>query len=358
MTRLWPLVLGLTVACTCREKAVVDAGRLRKVDVHTHFSPAAAPRMLKLMDTWGIDTVVNLSSGWPGEGLEETMAVARAHPGRIIVFANPPLHRAKQGGDWAASLPGELEAAHKLGARGVKIFKSLGLSIHGPDGKLLAVDDPALDALFEKAGELHMPVSIHTGDPIAFWQPVTEENERYDELSVHPGWSYAGRPVPTWEELFSGYERLVAKHPNTTFIGVHFGNDPEDPQRVAGMLSKYPNLYVDTAARVPELGRRNSDQLRALFIKHQDRILFGTDLGVGEREEALMLGSTGATPPGPADVERFFTSTWRFFETRDKRFASPTPIQGRWKIDGLALPPDVLRKVYSENADRLLGATR
>jgi predicted TIM-barrel fold metal-dependent hydrolase len=249
----------------------------------------------------------------------------------------------------------ELEEAHRLGARGVKIFKALGLTVRRSDGALLAADDPALDPLFEAAAALGMPVAIHTGDPVAFWLEPSEDNERYDELSVHPGWSYYGRTVPSWEALFEGYERLVARHPKTTFIGVHFGNAPEDPERVGRMLAKYPNLYVDTAARVPELGRRDPAAMRALFITWQDRILFGTDLGVGEAEGALMFGSTGASPPGPADEERFYASTYRWFQTRDRQIPSPTPVQGRWSIDGIGLPDEVLVKVYSGNATRLLG---
>ena len=353
MSRLCFLVVMTSlIGCRCGERRTAQ---FAKIDAHAHVGPAAVPHLLRLMDRWGISTTVNLSGGWPGEGLEASLLAARRAPGRIVVFATPPLRRASQGGDWAAKLPEELERAKALGARGVKIFKALGLSVRGPAGALVPVDDPALDALFEKAGALGMPVAIHTGDPVAFWQPVREENERYDELMAHPGWSYAGHPVPSWEALFEQYERLVARHPHTTFIGVHFGNAPEDPARVGAMLERFPTLYVDTAARIPELGRRGVPELRALFLKHQDRILFGTDLGVGVDESDLMLGSTGTTPPTPDDVTRFFTATWRFFETGDRRFPHPTPIQGRWTIDGLELPPEVLRKVYGGNAARLLG---
>jgi predicted TIM-barrel fold metal-dependent hydrolase len=197
-------------------------------------------------------------------------------------------------------------------------------------------------------------VSIHTGDPIAFWAAPDDANERVDELRAHPGWSYFGAQVPSWEALSEAFERRVARHPHTTFIGVHFGNAPEQPARVAAMLEKYPNLFVDTAARVPELGRRAAE-VRALILRFPDRVLFGTDLGVGEGEADLMLGSTGLTPPGPEDVDRFFASTWRFFETADEGFAHPTPIQGRWTISGLGLPDEVLRKVYAQNAGRLLA---
>ena len=339
----------LITGCTCATKPV----RYRKIDMHVHTSPAATPRLLRLMEERGIDVAVNLSGGWPGGGLEEALAAAASTNGKVVVFANPPLHLLASGLQPEA-LAAELEVAHRLGARGLKIFKALGLNYRNADGSLLAVDDPRLDALFEKAGELGMPVSIHTGDPIAFWRAPDETSERFDELNAHPGWSYFRKEVPTWEALFAAYERRVARHPRTKIIGVHFGNAPEFPERVEALLVKYPNLSVDTAARVPELGRKAS-LVRELFIRHQDRIVFGTDLGVGEAPEDLMLGSTGLTPPSGADIDRFFSSTWRFFESRDQGFAHPTPIQGRWTISGLGLPPEVLQKIYSANAERLLA---
>ena len=326
---------------------------LRKVvDVHVHTTPWATPRLVRLMDERGLAVAINLSGGWMGQGLEESLLAAERTKGRVVVFANPPLELLSRGLQPQALAEG-LELAKRAGARGVKLSKALGLGYADEDGTLLAVDDRRLDALFEKAGALGLPVAIHTGDPIAFWSAADQNNERIDELSAHPDWSYYGAPVPSWEALFAAYERRVARHPKTTFIGVHFGNAPELPERVSAMLDKYPNLYVDTAARVPELGRR-AVAVRALFLRNQDRILFGTDLGVGEAEEDLMLGSTGLTPPSPADVEQFFSATWRFFESDDVGFAHPTPIQGRWSISGLGLPPEVLRKVYFENADRLL----
>lgn len=354
------LCLALVTGCTCRDQpatpAAADAGpRYRKVDAHVHVAPANVPRLVALMDAWGIDVAVNLSGGWPGAGLEASVDAARQTNGRVVVFANPPVGAFARGEVSIEQLVAQTEEAKRLGAKGLKFFKSLGLGARGPAGALLAVDDPRLDPLFEKAGELGLPIAIHVGDPKAFWQPVTDDNERIDELRVHPGWSYAGADVPSWEALFAAYGRRVARHPRTTFIGVHFGNDPEDPQAVAAMLDALPNLSVDTAARVPELGRQPPEALRALFIKYQDRILFGTDLGVNDTDAQLMLGSTGAHPPTPADVARFFTATWRFFETRDVDFPHPTPIQGRWTISGLGLPPEVLRKLYAGNADRLLA---
>jgi len=165
--------------------------------------------------------------------------------------------------------------------------------------------------------------------------------------------------VPSWEELYAGFERLVAAHPRTTFIGVHFGNDPEDPAKVEAMLTRYPNFYIDTAARIPEIGRTDAahgqERMRAFFLKWQDRILFGTDVAVGPEPGDLMMGSTGKDPPTAEEVERFFDATFRYFETGEKGMRHPTPIQGRWTIDGIGLPRAVLGKVYGGNASRLLG---
>lgn len=340
------LVLALFVACKKSEHAQ-QPKPLQKIDVHTHLSPGSLAHVLPMLEAQGITTVVNLSGGREGRGLEPQLAAAKRYPGRVIVFCTPDLTRPQE----AAA---ELQRMHQLGCRGLKIFKALGLQLQRSDGSLLPVDDPSLDSLFDRAGELQMPVAIHTGDPKAFWLPVTPANERYEELSVHPDWSVAGRPVPSWEELLAQFERRVARHRGTTFIGLHFGNAAEEPARVDGMLERNPNLVVETSARIPELGRTDVAALRDIFLRRQDRILFGTDLAAGDRPGELVLGSPGRNLPTPDEVTRFWSSTWRFFETADRGFAHPTPIQGSWTIDGLGLPREVLQKIYRDNAVRLL----
>jgi len=333
--------------------------RLPRIDVHTHISPQGLERALATMDKWGVDGMVNLSGMTPGPPrhmLETQLEIARASGGRIAVFTNVNFVKAvRTRPDYGTALAEELSMAKELGAVGLKIPKGLGLGYPAPGGeRVLPVDDPKLDPLFEEAGKLGMPVAIHTGDPKAFWQPPDEKNERLDELRAHPEWSFYGEPVPSWQELYAQFERRVARHPKTIFIGVHFGNDPEDPTNVGRMLDKYPNLYIDTAARVPEIGRQDATKMRQFFEKYQDRILFGTDLGVGPTQDDMMYGSNGALPPTLDDERRYFESTWRYFETTDEQFESPTPIQGRWKIDGIGLSEQVLRKLYFENAARLL----
>jgi predicted TIM-barrel fold metal-dependent hydrolase len=328
--------------------------RLPMIDVHVHLSVGGADRLFSLMKTYGFDHVVNLSGGHPLGNLPAQMAAARASGGRITNFTTLAYEQAQRPG-YGARMAQAVRMGHELGAKGLKIAKVLGLALPGPDGKLLPVDDPELDVVFETAGELGMPVAIHAGDPKAFWLPVDERNERFAELSAHPSWAEYGKKVPSFDEILAQLERRVARHPKTKFISVHFGNDAEDIDHVAALLRRYPNLYIDTAARIPEMGRHPAEKLRAFFLEFQDRILFGSDLGVGPEPEPLFLGSSGPDPSTPAEEKLFFSATHRFFETADKQFAHPTPIQGNWKIDGIHLPREVLAKIYAENAERLIG---
>jgi predicted TIM-barrel fold metal-dependent hydrolase len=365
---IWGTLKGGFLGPTKRVANVLGVGmgkkQLPRLDVHTHINPDGLARAQAIMDEYGMIGMVNLSGMTPGPprfALEKQLAMARASGGRIAVFTNVSFLQALrkahfgQRPDYGNALAEELSMAKQLGAIGLKISKGLGLGYPDVKGnRALPVDDPGLDPLFEKAGELGMPVAIHTGDPKTFWLPPDEKNERYDELRAHPEWSFHGSDLPSWDELYQAFERRVARHPKTTFIGVHFGNNPEDPDRVGQLLEKYSNLFIDTAARVPEIGRQNAEKMRRFFEKYQDRILFGTDLGVGATQDEMMYGSNGALPPTLEDEKRFFRSTWRYFETRDKQFESPTPIQGRWKIDGLGLSEAILRKLYLENAVRIL----
>jgi predicted TIM-barrel fold metal-dependent hydrolase len=324
------------------------------VDFHVHFAPDGLPRLLALMKEHGIRHIVNLSGGHPQGGLARQLAAARASGGKITVFTGLAYEQAEAPG-YGARMARLLELAHDMGARGLKIAKALGLGLPRPDGTLMPVDDPELDVVFETAGRLGMPVAIHSGDPRAFWLPVDETNERRAELTAHPGWSLHGRKVPSFDGILEQLERRVARHPKTTFVSVHFGNCAEDIDRVAALLRRYPNLRIDTAARIPEIGRHPREKLQAFFREFQDRIHYGSDLGIGPPGEPLFLGSSGAEPPTTEEEALFFSSTRRFFETADRGFAHPTPIQGDWKIDGIDLPRPILEKIYSGNTRRLLG---
>ena len=184
---------------------------------------------------------------------------------------------------------------------------------------------------------------------MAFFQPLDEHNERREELRRHPEWHFGTPDFPAHDELLAQRNRVIERHPDTTFIGAHLGNYPEDLAYVADCLDRYPNFHVDTSARIGEIGRHPADAVRAFFVKYQDRILFGSDLVLGwdvfdDRQQRDM-----------AALESFYDEHWRFFETGDRQIPYPNfPIQGDWKVDGVDLPEKVLEKLYFENARRLL----
>ena len=350
---LWPGGSGEPGAARARRYADIP-----RIDVHVHVPPEQAERAVRMFRRHGVRISLNASGGHPGGGgLEESAEVARRTEGALRPYCNLDFARVLDEG-WEAYVARTLEGCVALGAVGLKIYKALGLGITNPDGSLLAVDDPRLDVAFERAGELGLPVLIHTGDPQAFFQPNDEHNERRAELSAHPSWSFHGpRPDgmgawPSWREVFEQYERRVARHGGTTFVGAHFGNAPEEPETVGRMLDRYPNLVVETGARIPEIGRHDPARLRALFVRHADRILFGTDFQIG-REGSLVLGSAGRSADPPERVPAFYEAHFRFFETADRGFAHPTPIQGAWTIDGIDLPREVLEQLYWRNAARV-----
>ncbi len=338
--------------CRTRPKAPPS---ISKFDVHTHLAPDGIDHAIRLFDANGIARAVNLSGGHNPRQLAVQLDAASRSGGRVIVFANIDWRHALEPG-WVEYEVRWLAQAKGMGARGLKIPKVLGLGVRDPEGKRIAVDDPRLDPIYDAAGRLGFPVAEHVGDPKAFFDPVTPKNERFEELSLNPDWSFADRAFfPDWETLFEEWSRRVARSRDTTFIGVHFGNDPEEPARVAAMLDANPNLYVDTAARVGEIGRFPADKLRAIFVAHRKRILFGTDLGVGDD---LMLGAPEPTPQDDNDARRFYDAHWRFFETGDVNIPHPSPIQGRWTVNAISLPRDVLDDLYHGNAERLFAPSR
>lgn len=331
-----------------------------KIDVHLHVDLDAADEALAILAEHGIVAGLNASGGEPGRGLEQSLELARRSGGRLLPLCNIRFSLMAEPGfaEYARSL---LERCKALGAKGLKVSKYLGLGLTDASGELVAVDDPRLDVVFETAGTLKLPVLLHSGDPKAFFEPNTPQNERYDELRVHPDWSFHGiapngRPWPSWNQLLEQFEARVARHPGTTFVGAHFGNAAEEPERVARMLTRYANLVIDTAARVPEFGRHSPERMRRFFVDFQDRVLFGSDLGVGPG--GLMLGSSGERPGTRAESRVFFDRHFAYFETDRRGMPHPTPIQGRWTVSAIGLPRSVLEKLYHRNAERVFAIER
>jgi predicted TIM-barrel fold metal-dependent hydrolase len=362
---------GLPVASRAAEAdiaAAVQAGTQwraehRLIDMHQHveMTPQRLARAVKIMDAAGIGIAVNLGTGvvTPGKDgapseFEQGKALTdRLYPGRFLHYMLIDYKGWDEQG-WSERAAKQIEEGHRFGAAGLKEFKRLGLFLRDSKGKLIKIDDSRLDGVWDKCGELGMPVSIHVADPKAFWEPFNDKNERWKELKDHRSWWFGdAAKYPPRIELLDALNRVVERHPKTTFVCVHFANNAEDLEWVDQALDKHPNMMADLAARIPELGRHDPDAMRRLLVKQQDRIVFGTDFMVYNR---LILGSSGNEPP-PSDDDAvvFFNKHWRWLETRDRDWAHMTPIQGDWTISSVGLPEGVLRKIYFENARRILG---
>ena len=344
----------------------VAQARYPLIDIHTHLSLSkksehgvsllpqrrylASPEsLLQVMNRRNIRALTNLTGGY-GEGLAETVnKYDKAHPGRFYTFTEPSYDRFLEP-NYAAIQAQAIGDAHAAGARGLKILKTLGLYLREgiTTGKLVRIDDPRFDPMWDACGQLSLPVAIHVSDPSAFFTPTNRFNERYEELNNHPDWSFYGRDFPSPVEILEARNRVFARHPKTQFITLHVGNFAENLENVGQNLDRYPNMFVDIAARIGELGRQPRTA-RKFFDKYQDRILFGTD----------------ATPnadkyPQQIYNDKLYEIYFRFLETDDEYFdyaPAAVPPQGRWRIYGIDLPDSVLRKVYSDNAARLLNVS-
>jgi predicted TIM-barrel fold metal-dependent hydrolase len=334
----------------------------RVIDLHMHIdgTPERFDRAVRIMDRAGIGIGVNLSGGIvthkDGEQSEFERVKALAdtkYPGRFVSYMNLDYSDWDKP-DFSEKAAKQIEEGRRLGAAGFKEYKRLGLFLKDGNQSLIHIDDPKLDAVWDKCGELGMPVSIHVADPRAFWLAFDEKNERWKELRDHRSWWF-GDPAkfPKREELLEALDRVIVRHPKTTFVCVHFANNSEDIQWVDRMLDARPNMMADLAARIPEIGRHAPEEVRRLFTKHKDRIFFATDFMVYER---LILGSAGdAERPTDDDGVVFYDKCWRWMETNDRDWAHMTPIQGDWTINSIGLPPDVCRRIYFDNATKLLA---
>jgi predicted TIM-barrel fold metal-dependent hydrolase len=308
-----------------------------------------AGEALAVMDRKNVRTMVNLTGG-TGEGLARSIrSFDQTAPGRFLTCTEPSYGRFLEP-TFPQIQADTIEAAKRAGARGLKILKTLGLFLREriTTGPLVKVDDRRFDPTWEACAAHGLPVFIHVSDPEAFFLPIDRFNERYDELGHHPDWSFHGGDFPSHREIMEARDRVFARHPRTSFVALHVGHDAENLGFVAESLDRFPNMLVEIGARIGELGRQPRSA-RRFFERYQDRILFGTD----------------AVPPPDGDQypqqvfkDELYEIYYRFLETEDEYFdyaPAAIPPQGRWRIYGLGLADPILRKVYHDNAARLLG---
>lgn len=299
------------------------------IDVHNHQWVMPVQNLDKLvteMDSLNMGVMVNLS-GFRGKVLEWSLDnVNQSHPERFVIFLNINFESLDDAG-WPEEPLTMLEEGVKMGVRGLKVYKGLGLTDKDNDGNRIAIDDPRLDPVWAKCGELGIPVLIHSGEPNSFWNPKDKSNERWLELKQEPGRYRDPSNYPSFEEIMAGQHHVFRKHPQTKFINAHLGWFGNDLSRLGKLFDELPNVYTELGAVLAELGRQPKFA-RAWMIQYQDRVMFGKD--TYKKEE--------------------YYTYFRVLETGDEYFDYYRKRHAHWKMYGLELPDSVLRKVYYENA--------
>ncbi len=336
-----------------REEHIPEKARYPVVESHNHLFGEPKPEdMVEIMDKIGVRVFVNLTGNSKFTFIEKGYSASprnidyffenyvQKYPDRFICFtmsdfANTSDKTLIKDSHFAEKAIRHMEEDIKKGARGLKILKELGLRFRDKSGKIVRVDDERLFPIWERAGELGVPVLIHTTDPAGFFHPVDMHNEHYPTLVTAPGWSFHGSYYSKGQ-LLEQRDRMISLHPKTTFICPHVANFAENLGYVSAFLDSHQNAYMDFSARIDELGRQPYSA-REFMIKYQDRILFGTDM------------------PLKADA---FRAYFRFLETGDEYFDYPDYLgragYGRWDIYGLYLPDQVLKKIYHKNACKVI----
>jgi predicted TIM-barrel fold metal-dependent hydrolase len=312
---------------------IITKAKFGFIDVHNHQWGMRAKdldELVHVMDTLNMKVMVNLSGG-NGAGLK-SMAddVKQNFPNRFIIFANLDFSGIGNNG-WTEETVAQLKTDVANGAKGLKIFKDLGFSVKDNTGKRVTVDDPRLDAIWETCADLNIPVLIHTADPKSFWDPVDEHNERWLEIVSHPRRQRDDKNPAPWQTLIDEQHRMFKKHPRTKFIAAHFGWYANDLSSLAKLLVDMPNVYTEFGAVIAELGRQPK-AARAFFEKFQDRILFGKDSWV------------------PSE----YTTYFRVLETGDEYFPYHKKYHAFWKMYGMELPDNILKKIYYQNAIKII----
>ncbi|MBK5290496.1 MAG: amidohydrolase family protein [Acidobacteriia bacterium] len=361
--RIWPLLLALVIGVQAQEvpampkalmklpRSNITRAKFPAIDFHLHGGALRSAedyrKMIRVMDETGIGVICNMDGGF-GKRFDEAVKVGEPFKQRIIPFARVNFDGINDPG-WPARSAAELERCFRAGAAGLKINKVLGLELKNKDGSYIQSDDPRFDAVWEMCAKYNKPVMIHTSDSYGRFLPIGVENERYEAglWRSNTEGNYYKTGHPSHDVIEKARENMHAKHPKTRFVNAHVAMLYYDMDKVSTFLDKYPNADVEISASVQDLGRAPL-LIRKWFLKYQDRIIFGSD------------GNPGR------GIDEFWVPHWRFLETLDEHFdhpaqiRSPTgaPLHGRWRIYGIGLPDDVLRKVYYSNALKYLPSVR
>jgi predicted TIM-barrel fold metal-dependent hydrolase len=358
-------MMGLT---KCGTGHSGQSGRMtggRVIDAHIHLTPGKVKKALQVMDDNSIRYAVSIASIsgkdpdlYVGDkAFYEILDAIKPYKNRLGLHYTFDWTLAQTDPEFFNKAPDMLEKAVNAGAIALKNLKQLGLVARDYEGKLIPIDDTRLFPIWERAEKLNIPVAFHTGDPVAFFKPWDPNNERWEELELHPEWSFSDRSkYPPLETLFEQVNNVYKRFTKVQFVAVHVAGYSENLKAVGSWLDEIPNLSVDTAARIGELGKHSAEEGNDFFNKYQDRIMFGTDMTYWENCD--VQGAGPCKDFTLEEIRNFYNIHWRYFQTRDMQFDHPTPIQGKWKIDGIGLTTKPLKKIYWDNAYRFYKLDR
>lgn len=315
------------------------------VDSHTHLGPGTAAGVAEEMENWGLQRMVVLPP--KDADFDQVMAEFGQFPDKYAVLYIPDFSRINER-SWAKDIRSQVKHASELGAAGIKLYKDFSVYLRDRDGKLIPVDDKRFDPLWKAADEFDLPVLVHAGDPERFWMPSDDATNFIESED----WVFYGTDVPFRETILRQLEHVFARYPEVTFVGAHVGNRSEDPMQVAWLLDTYPNVYVDLSARYGELAK-HTRETRWLLSQYADRILFGTDWGIG--------GDSPFYDGWSDDAARFYSRAMRILYTRDHTI--PTPFDGnegpllvgghKWAVDGFEIPEEILKTITIDTPNRI-----
>ncbi|WP_340199024.1 amidohydrolase family protein [Ascidiimonas sp. W6] len=306
------------------------------IDVHNHqfrMPTQDLSILVEDMNQLNMGVMVNLSGR--GRGSEEHLkgALKNVHthyPKRFIVFTNIDLNGIDEA-NWTQRTVQQLENDVKMGANGLKIYKSQGMDNKDSQGNRIKINDKRLDAVWAKCGELGIPVLIHAADPKSFWEPHNQNNERWLELKLKPRRKRENNITGSWETIIGEQHAIFRKHPGTKFINAHLGWYANDLAALAKLMDELPNMYAEIGAVIAELGRQPRFA-KQFLTKYQDRVMFGKDSW---------------------NPEEYYTY-FRVLESTDEYFPYYKRYHAFWRMYGLGLDDQVLRKLYYKNALKVI----
>ena len=344
------LVAAFSLPLRLSSQTEVPAGfrELLKIDVHSHifeyipgFEDFLRENNLRLVNIC-VPATDSVEMKWQ----EEFAELSHLHFGKLHPFASTfPVYDVFKPG-WSQRAIAWLDDSYEQGAVMTKIWKEVGMELKTPTGEFMMPDDPVLDPVYDHLARLGKPLIAHLAEPIMAWQPL-REGDSMSYYGRHPEWHFYGRKdVPSWEQIIRARDHILEKHPDLVFIGAHLGSMSHDVDLVAERLERFPNFYGEIGGRIPLMLDQSKEKLRAFFIRYQDRIMYGSDIARLPGESGLLMKEQRAAYFA-SELDRYL---------RDYRFlalAGEISYRNR-KVQALGLPVEVLEKIYSRNALRII----